>query len=295
MKNFKPLLSATFKHDMERKFPYISSPKLDGIRCVIKDGVALSRTLKPIPNKHIQSILGNHRLDGLDGEIIVGDPTDDDCFRNTTKVVMSHDKVEDFTYFVFDHTEIDKSFDYRFSEAYKQCCESGIVQVRALNHACVWSEEELIERENEFVAQGYEGLMLRDLQGRYKYGRSTLKEQILIKVKRFTDSDAIVLGYEEQERNENEKVINELGNSKRSSHNAGKTKSGTLGALIVKDFHTGVEFNIGTGLSASERQYIWDNQNYYLGQILKYKFFPVGVKDKPRHPVFLAWRSPMDM
>ena len=114
MSAFKPLLSATYTPAMELKFPYLASPKLDGIRCVVRDGVALSRTLKPIPNKHIQSFLGDARFNGFDGEIIVGDPTHPDCFRNTTTVVMSQDKVVDnFTYWVFDHTDTDLPFEKR--------------------------------------------------------------------------------------------------------------------------------------------------------------------------------------
>ena len=58
---------------------------------------------------------------------------------------------------------------------------------------------------------------------------------------------------------------------------------------------SGVEFNIGTGLTAQDRQAIWDNQQNFVGKLAKYKFFPVGIKDKPRHPVFLGWRSNIDI
>lgn len=90
VKQFRPMLSAKLE---EPVFPYLASAKLDGVRALIKDGQVVSRTLKPIPNRHIQSMLNNLALNGLDGEIICGDPTDKDCFRNTTTVVMSHDKV----------------------------------------------------------------------------------------------------------------------------------------------------------------------------------------------------------
>ena len=62
-----------------------ASPKLDGIRCMIQNGVALSRSLKPIRNEYIQNILGGMELfNGLDGELIVGDPTAHDVYRTTT-------------------------------------------------------------------------------------------------------------------------------------------------------------------------------------------------------------------
>ena len=48
-----------------------ASPKLDGIRCMIQDGIALSRSLKPIRNEHVQYILGREIFNGLDGELII--------------------------------------------------------------------------------------------------------------------------------------------------------------------------------------------------------------------------------
>ena len=43
------------------------------------------------------------------------------------------------------------------------------------------------------------------------------------------------------------------------------------------------------------RMEIWSNQEKYLNQIIKYKYFSVGVKDKPRHPVFQGFRHLDDM
>ena len=83
MKHVKPMLAGKATDEQieklfESKSEMYASPKLDGIRCMIQDGVALSRSLKPIRNEFIQSILSNPMFDGLDGEIISGDPTADD-------------------------------------------------------------------------------------------------------------------------------------------------------------------------------------------------------------------------
>lgn len=280
-------------------FPYLASPKLDGIRCVIKDGVALSRTLKPIPNKHIQSILGSSLLNGLDGEIICGSPTDSECFRNTTTVVMSHDKVESFTFHVFDdfihHT---LPFTTRLALAEDRVaslqCGSSIEgrSIAIVGHQTVDTQEEFDDKEIECLNLGYEGMMVRSLKGHYKFGRATARENILLKVKRFADSEAIVIGVEELMHNENEKSVNELGRSKRSSHQEGKRPAGTMGALIVRDIKTNIEFNIGTGFDALQRDQIWDFREGIIGKVLTYKSFHIGVKEKPRHPVFKFWRTP---
>ena len=69
----------------------------------------------------------------------------------------------------------------------------------------------------------------------------------------------------------------------------------TLGALIVKDIKTQVEFSIGTGFDESLRKELWDNKEDIIGKVVKYKFFAYGAVDKPRHPVFLGFRDKKDM
>jgi DNA ligase-1 len=48
------------------KFPLLASAKIDGVRALVKDGKVLSRSLKPIPNRHVQEMFGS--LEGADGE-----------------------------------------------------------------------------------------------------------------------------------------------------------------------------------------------------------------------------------
>jgi DNA ligase-1 len=56
---------------------------------------------------------------------------------------------------------------------------------------------------------------------------------------------------------------------------------------------TGVEFEIGTGFTEADRRELWVAPP--IGNLVKYKYFAYGVKDKPRHPVFLGFRSPIDL
>ena len=109
------------------------------------------------------------------------------------------------------------------------------------------------------------------------------------------DSDAEVLSAFELEHNENEAKTNALGRTERSTAKAGKVLSGLMGGLNVRDCVTGVEFAIGTGFDANDRKVLWEQRDTLPGKLLKYKFFPSGSKDKPRHPVFLDWRSKEDM
>lgn len=289
----RPMLSATYTEGMELPFPMLCSTKLDGCRTIIQDGVALSRSLKPFPNKHLQSILGKPKYNGLDGEIIVGDPRASDCFRKTGSFTSSIDKVEDFKFFVFDEiTFPDMVFEGRLERASFRCSDDVTVLVP---HYWVNDMEDLNALESQWLGEGYEGAMLRDPIGKYKFGRSTPKEKALIKLKRFTDGDCRIIGFEEKFHNENEATTSELGLTKRSLKNEGMKPADTLGALIVQDLYSNVEFKIGTGMDDALRKEIWNNSVDYLNRIVKYKFFPSGGKDKPRHPVFLAFRSEIDL
>jgi len=55
-------------------FPLLGSPKLDGVRALMFEGVLVSRSLKAIPNVFLQKKALADVAHGLDGELIVGDP-----------------------------------------------------------------------------------------------------------------------------------------------------------------------------------------------------------------------------
>jgi len=95
--------------------------------------------------------------------------------------------------------------------------------------------------------------------------------------------------------NGNEATTNALGRTERSSHKDNKTGLNSLGGFECRDVHSGVEFKCGTGLTADDREKLWKDRDGLIGKLIKYKFFPIGSKDKPRHPVFLGFRSKLDL
>lgn len=295
MDDFAPLLAG--KVDLKKlKYPCVISPKLDGIRAINLGAGLMSRKLKPIPNRHVQKLFGDPLFRYLDGELICGDPTDPECYNKTNSAVMSKDGEPDVSYYVFDFLEDMKApFHQRFDTLADVMYDIGCENLVLLGHVVVQNEEELLHKESEWLELGYEGVMIRSREGIYKQGRSTTNEGILLKLKRFEDGEAEIIGFEELMHNENEATLDELGHTKRSSHQDGKVPANTLGALIVRDLESGVEFNIGTGFDAATRKMIWDNRETLKGKIVKYKSFRIGVKDKPRFPVFLGFRDPIDM
>jgi len=294
MKPFKPMLAVACDDLTKVKYPVILSEKLDGIRMVVKDGVAMSRSMKAIPSKAVQEKFGKPEYEGYDGEIIYGNKNAKDVFNKSTRACMSHELPEGFDpalvyYYVFD-TVSDKPFSVRLDDI-KEDLSNGVFRLWS---TYATSDEEVTALEEEFLSLGAEGVMLRLPTGPYKQGRSTLKEGYLLKVKRFTDEEAKVIGFDERMHNANEATVGELGQTKRSSHQENMIPCNTLGALVVYSEKWG-EFRIGTGYDDALRKEIWDNREKYIGKLAKFKYFQSGVVDKPRHPVFLGVRMEEDM
>jgi DNA ligase-1 len=272
------------------QFPLAAQPKIDGIRGLIDGGKCLSRTFKPIPNKFIRSELERILPEGCDGEIISGS-----TFQQTSSSVMRFDGEPDFKFYLFDYVDpyVGPSEPYhKRYQAYK-ALDVGDSRVIKVKPEIVRSVEDLTVKEAEYLAQGFEGLILRGIHSPYKYGRSTLRESYLLKLKRWQDSEAEVVGLVEKLRNDNPAEEDAFGHMKRGHKAEFKVRSGTLGSLVVRDLYTKVEFEIGSGFTDAMRDWCWTHP--VLGLIASYKFFPVGVKDKPRHPIFKGFRDQIDL
>ena len=288
MKPFKPMLASPFDEAL-LKFPVLASPKLDGVRAIVRDGVVLSRSLKPIPNKWVQQRFSH--LEHFDGELIVGKSNHPDVLRTTTSGVMRVAGEPDVSFHVFDHVaSIETPYIQRYGELEKviKPADTYVVPQEEIG-----SLFELNAFERDILAQGWEGVMLRRFDAPYKFGRSTAREGYLLKVKRFHDDEFEIVGFEEEMFNANEATTSELGRTKRSSHKANKVPKGRLGALVLKYGDT--TFNCGTGFNDAERERIWAERERYLGQFAKIKYFAHGIKDVPKLPSFLGIRDVRDM
>lgn len=296
----RPMLAATADEELIKfhltETPLLASPKLDGIRGLILNGQLVSRSLKPIRNKYVQSILGIGKAEGLDGELICGSPTAPDCYRKSNSAFMSADGEPTFTYHVFDLWNVGTYFIHRhqaLSEPYRMqpfCSSIAIVPHRFLS-----TIEEVLKYEEKCIKEGYEGIILRRPDRPYKFNRSTKLEGGMLKLKRFLDGEARIVGMDELLRNENPAQVSELGLTMHSSHKEHQRPAGTMGALVVEELKTGQRFKIGTGFDAVTRQDFWDKKQDFIGTIVKYKSLPIGVKDLPRHPVYLGLRLFDDM
>src|SRR4051812_36597406 len=193
------MLAATCKDVNELKMPVMASVKLDGIRAAVVNGVLVSRTMKPIRNATVQKKFSH--LEGMDGELILGKPNAPNCFRVTTSAVMSerspHENGVEFH--VFDNLLYQGPFAVRYAR---------IPTAVRHQHWSINSVAELTAMEERVVEDGHEGLITRAPWGLYKHGRSTLSEQGMVKIKRFEDAEARVVGMEELMHNDNPATVN---------------------------------------------------------------------------------------
>ena len=295
---WKPMLASHCKDTSKLKFPVLVSKKLDGVRATVQGGRLLSRSLKPIPNANVQAMFKG-LPEGVDGELVYDSPTSPTAYRDTVSIVMSDDKPADgIRLHVFDRFE-DKGFSTRIRHAEQVVNQQLTMEgnpVVFVQHSLVNSVEELDQYEADALADGNEGVMVRSLDGPYKQGRSSEREGYLLKLKRFSDMEAVVTGIEELLSNNNPAFRNELGRTARSSAKAGKVGDCRMGKLLVRGLnglYEGIDFEVGTGFDDAQRDEFWSNPP--IGQIAKIKYFAHGAKDKPRHPVWLGFRDERDM
>lgn len=283
------------------KYPVYVSVKMDGVRCIAHDNKAKGRSLIEFPNTALQELFNHSELSGLDGELIDGPINADDACRRTTSVASSFDKtIEHITYNVFDiFNHPDKSLPFKdriliIKQKYNTIKEK-FPFIKLVEHILINNEEELLKFEDKALADGYEGIIIRSLDGIYKYGRSTVREQFFLRLKRFSDSEMKITGFKQELKNNNklEKDLN--GYAKRSSSKENLVAKERVGVITGIDIHTGKDVNIGTGFDDKLAEDMFKNPDKYLNKIVKYQFFGKGMKDKTRFNSFISFRDPIDM
>ena len=270
-----PLLPSNVEHTdaviynalKRMKYPVLASIKKDGIRAVRLNGTLMSRTIKEIPNVSIRR-RSLCMPGGMDMELC----NDDLDFYEVESIVMSreHKDSDKIEFYLLDWYQPEVGYMRRIHDMFKWwqgnkfnfdiVCESPAVCTDA---------DALMQFFLDVEKQKGEGICFRTLQSPYKFGRSTLKEQYLVKLCRFVTAEAEIIGIKE--------AISEADIPK-----------GILGAFVCRTMD-GVEFKIGTGFNMKQRnEYFTDK---VIGKTVTFKCKKFGEKVKPRSPVFKGFRT----
>lgn len=293
------MLSATIESSdnlANLQFPVWVSKKYDGIRAITTGSGVVSRTLKPIPNKFIQSSLSGLPA-GIEGELCkLANNGNLLPFEDTDSAVMSEEGKFKFGFFAFDwfsgnrfepyferHKRLKRFPSHPFFKVIDQAPAKTTNQIEA------WLEAEVELNHGE-------GIMIRSPDGFYKFGRSTLNEQLLIKYKYWNTDEAVVLDVLEEFENTNPSLSDERGYSKRSKHGANLKGKNTMGALLVESEKFG-EFKLGSGWTEKEKRVAWETFKRFnvsksslpKGNTLQYRYRGLTKYGKPKHASFLKW------
>ena len=306
----KPMLAETWDEGKQR-FPVIAQPKIDGVRALNLTGTLTGRSLKKFKNKYVTSMFSHSILLGLDGEMAAEHECHPDLCRLTTSALGRIEGKPYVLWHLFDYvTHETRSMPYskRLQALRDRVAYIGHLRPELAQHLRIVRSNEcahssvLEHFDSKWSEEGYEGTILRDPYGAYKDGRSTVREGGLLRIKRFVDSEAVVLSVTEGETNLNEAKTNALGQTERSTHQANMVANGMVGTLTCRalancgPIKAGDTITVAAGrMTHAERQHYMALPNAIIGKTIKYKTFEHGAKDKLRFPTFQSIRLPEDM
>lgn len=288
-----PLLSPEQEHTdanifeamTKLRYPVLATTKKDGIRALRLD-ILRSRTLKQIPNLsichraldlpvHFDMELWSHSLD----------------YNTIQSIVMSqeHPRSKEIEFHVLDSMN-----GMSYVNRVDQIAATQTLQVDLKKETFYF--EYPVRCEDAYELQAFfahieaingEGICFRLEHSPYKNGRSTLKEQYLVKLCRYTFTEVTVVGFVEQQENTNPIKYNDVGKMDRSKAKSGMKPKCSLGAFVVMNSQ-GLTFNVGNGVALTNelRDEIWCNQEEWLGKVIKIRSKAHGVKIAPRSPVY---------
>ena len=207
---FKPMLAHDYlDYKNKVKFPIYSQPKLDGIRCIIREDGMWSRNGKQIISApHIYEALKpwfeqNPDLI-LDGELYANKDVADfntiiSCVRKTKPTAADLETSKKIQYWIYDIPSVSGTFRDRLEEMsdfkLPECCKMVPTMV-------IHMEEGILPEYRGYMIQGYEGQILRVADSHYENKRS----KSLLKHKTFNDAEFTILGVIEGKGNLTGKV-----------------------------------------------------------------------------------------
>jgi len=251
-----PLLLAQTWDGEQNVTDWLVSEKLDGVRAYWTGTEFLSRQ----GNKFYAPSWFTAWLPKipLDGELWLARKS----FQQTVSIVRRQDESpywRTLKYVVFDAPQAKAPFEERL--AIVRDALSGKRQEFAvpLPHFLCRGNEHLQQELDRIMQLGGEGVMLRQPDSRYESGRSAT----LLKVKRFLDAEARVIGYE-----------------------PGKGRhKGRLGAVTVQ-LPNGTRFSVGSGFTDAERE-----SPPTIGSVVTFRYQELSDGGVPRFPTFVRVRN----
>jgi hypothetical protein len=156
---------------------------------------------------------------------------------------------------------LDKAF-------YGMLYESKIASVITVATYEAKTEEEVYKLQSQFLEEGYEGAIVREMDGEYRFGNRSNK---LLKVKNFMDKEYTIMDF---------------------TTGVGRFEGCCIWICETKD---GQPFKVVPQGTMEERQEAYLDADENIGRMLKVKYFELTDDGIPRFPVGLGIRLLEDM
>lgn len=244
-----PMLAHDYLKQGHRiEYPCYGSPKMDGVRCLAirhPDRVELkSRGGKEYNVPHIQQqLLPLMRVgDVFDGEMYIHGKYLEEIVSAVKKPNENTPKLE---FIIFDVVK-DETYEHRLitMQAFRRYTLSCVAapSIDVITFCEVQDEIHMRQKHKEYVEEGFEGIMLRNYDGKYESGKRSADLQ---KYKEFFDDEFVILDVVE-DRNQN-------------------------GVLVVWDHIANAQFDVCYG-DFEERKQQLNNPSEYKGKWLTVKY-----------------------
>ena len=259
--NVLPMLASTWTPKSKLSSKVYVQPKLDGIRLMLgrRGGeiVMMTRTGKPVTG--MEQALNDPAVKKLqEGEWVDGEAYSKDIpFEEISGKFRKNSSCPELEFHVFDTFDLNN-----ISESFEKRCYK-IARWKNTVPMALIDPSRIEEFHDKFVAEGYEGIIIREPHSAYEIG---YRSRNLLKFKKFDTNEFKIVGCEE-----------------------GTAKD--AGTAIFVCECSGGTFNVRPKGTLAVRKEYWENRDQHMGQMLTVKHQGTSVEGIPRFPVGLAIRN----
>lgn len=261
-----PMLALDYnKRGHDISFPCYCQPKLDGVRCIVKNGKLYSRKGNEFSNlEFITKELNKYSNIVFDGELYSWDMPFQELVglvKRKTSEDISHRKIY---YVIYDIVNNNK-YEDRLETINKVFYANKFKYIKKIDTYKIYSSASIDNLHDVIVNKnGYEGLMLRNINGVYK---TNYRSKDLQKYKKFQDEEFKIVSFEEGD---------------------GMEKGCVIWVCEATEVTT---FKVRPQGTRDERKELFLNGNSYIGKLLTVKYQGVSTGNIPRFPVGISIRD----
>lgn len=292
---FRPMLACDAPEDLTT-LDYTSlfmGQKLDGVRARNIDGKLYSRSGELIPNQQLQLMYGRQQYHLLDGEIWWpgSKPNEVQSFVSSADAYCNTP-----FWYIFDFATALPYIERRKVLACQSFHDSNVVIHKDIQ---VYNAEEVQRIHAGWKAAGLEGSILRDGRMHYKFGRSTVSEQALLRIKEWETFEGTITGWGPRMVNDNDQERSAIGYAKRSKSKDGMLELDEVGYFEIKANWQGkvVRFSVGASpLGRAMCKKLWQlGLSAVFRKTATIKAAKDRAKDLPSQPILVCLRWEGDL